>query len=366
MFIDSIHDVPHVEDKIFDAIKLSTAPVVLFGAGELSWYILQYLRCHGVEPVGVCDNNSAKQGKLHLGLPVYRYDDLKEKLGVEYNIVLSVGPQYKTAICSQLADAKENNPIWYLRGYEVCGEKINYQYIREHEAEFENAYLSFVDDHSKRVFINVLNAKISGDFILYEEIMSQLEYFDESVVKLTDTEVLLDVGAYKGDDIVEFTKQTNGKYCFIIAFEPDKKTMSILQNTIAQNSIQKVEVHNIGAWNKQTALRFNDGREGSSRVSESVDEVFPTTTIEVDTIDNILYGRRVTYISMDIEGAEHNALLGAEQTIKKWKPKMAVCVYHKREDLFDILLLLKSFVPEYKFYLRHYSDNQTETVLYAV
>jgi hypothetical protein len=69
---------------------------------------------------------------------------------------------------------------------------------------------------------------------------------------------------------------------------------------------------------------------------------------------------------MDIEGSEHNAILGAEQTIKKWKPKMAVSVYHRREDMFDLLLLLKSFVPDYKFFLRHYTDNQTETVLYAI
>ena len=80
----------------------------------------------------------------------------------------------------------------------------------------------------------------------------------------------------------------------------------------------------------------------------------------------MLGGLCTTYIVIDIEGAEHNALLGARQTIARWKPKMAVCVYHRREDLFDVPLLLKSFAPTYKFYLRHYTSNQTETVLYAV
>jgi FkbM family methyltransferase len=368
MLFDLIKDVSHIEEKDFAAIRASASPVALFGAGELAWYSLAYLRQHGIEPVCICDNNRVKQGTVYLGLPVYSYEGFREKWGraAKYNIVVSVGPQYKDEIFSQLATAKEQNPVWYLRGYEVCGEKINYSYFREHAAEFEEAYSLLADDVSKKVFVNVLNAKLSGDFNLYREVMGRSEYFDAEVVQLTAHEVLLDVGAYKGDVIVEFTKQTGAQYDGIIAFEPDQKTLAILRNTVAKNKVQRLEIHNKGAWHKRAVLYFHDGRAGSSRVSESDDAAFPATSIEVDTIDNILHGRRVTYVSMDIEGAERNALLGGEQSVKKWKPRIAVCVYHRREDLFDLILLLKSFVPEYRFYLRHYSDNQTETVLYAV
>ena len=369
MLIDYINDVRHIEEKIFEAIKASPAPIVLWGAGELSWYITSYLRYHDMEPACMCDNNAAKNGTLHLGFQVYNYDALKEKFaqqGGKYHIIVSTGPQYKDAIFSQLAAAQEKNPVWYLRGYEVCGEKITYQYVRQHLQQFEEAYSSLSDELSKKVFVNVLNAKLSGDFSLYNAVMSGTEYFDEEIVKLKDDEIFLDIGAYKGKDIVEFTRRTGGKYDGIIALEPDRKTLTILQETLTCHGIKNVEVHVKGAWNKHAFLYFHDGREGSSRVSETTDTAFPSTSIEVDTIENVLNGRRVTYISMDIEGAEHNAILGAEETIKRWKPKMAVCVYHKREDLFDLLLLLKSFVPQYKFYMRHYSDNQTETVLYAI
>jgi FkbM family methyltransferase len=367
--IDYIKDVRHVEEEIFDAIKASPAPVVLWGAGEIAWCVWTYLCQHGIEPVCFCDNNPAKQGTVHLGLPVYGYDDFKKKspqYGNKYHIVVATGIQYKEPIFSQLASANEKNPVWYLCGFEICGEKINYHYICEHIHQFEEAYASLTDNFSKKVFINVLNAKISGNFNLYKEIMSHTEYFDEDVVHLSENEVFLDVGAYQGNAIIEFVKRTKEKYDGIIAFEPDKKTLSVLQATIKKNVIQKVELHNKGAWDKHEVMHFHDGREGGSRIAESVAAAFPANSIEVDAIDNILHGRRVTYISMDIEGAEHNAILGAEQTIKKWKPKMAVCVYHKREDLFDLLLLLKSFVPKYKFYMRHYTNNQTETVLYAV
>ncbi len=369
MLIDYIKNVQHIEEDIFAAIKASPAPVVLWGAGELSWYITSYLRFHGIEPVCMCDNNPAKHGTMHLGLPVYNYEALKEKFapqGGKYHIIVSTGPQYKDSIFSQLAMAHEKNQVWYLRGYEVCGEKITYQYVHQHLQQFEEAYSYLADNASRKVFVNVLNAKLSGDFSLYHAVMSEAEYFDEEIVKLTDHEVFLDVGAYKGKDIVEFAQRTKGKYDGIIALEPDNKTLNILQVKVQGHGIKDVEVHAKGAWNNHAFLNFHDGREGSSRVSETIEAALPSTSIEVDTIEHVLHGRRVTYISMDIEGAEHNAILGAEQAIKTWKPKMAVCVYHKREDLFDLLLLLKSFVPEYKFYMRHYTDNQTETVLYAV
>jgi FkbM family methyltransferase len=369
MLIDYIKDVRHVEEEIFDSIKAAPAPVVLWGAGDLSWYIIAYLNSHGLTPIYICDNNQAKHGTNYLGFPVCSYDAIKEMLarqGGKYHVIVSTGPQYKDAIFSQLAAAHEKNPIWYLRGYELCGEKTNYQYIIKHISKFEEAYASLADDFSIKVFVNVLNAKLSGDFSLYREIMSETQHFDTSIIKLTEHEVFLDVGAYKGAAIVEFAKRTSSRYDGIIMLEPDKKTLETLQDTIACHGINDVEVYRKGAWNKHAFLQFHNGREGSSRISETSEVACPSTSIEVDAIDNVLQGRRVTYISMDIEGAEHNAILGAEQTIKKWKPKMAVCVYHKREDLFDLLLLLKSFVPEYKFYMRHYTDNQTETVLYAV
>jgi hypothetical protein len=88
--------------------------------------------------------------------------------------------------------------------------------------------------------------------------------------------------------------------------------------------------------------------------------------IEVDTVDNIAAGKPVSYIKLDVEGAELEALKGAEQTIKTFKPILGISIYHKQRDLIDIPMYLKVIVPEYKFYFRVHKKLAIDTVLYAV
>ena len=73
----------------------------------------------------------------------------------------------------------------------------------------------------------------------------------------------------------------------------------------------------------------------------------------------------VSLIKMDIEGREMKALAGAKTLITTYKPKLAICIYHKYEDLWEIPEYIHSLVPEYKFYIRHHGPFYTDTVLYA-
>lgn len=102
-------------------------------------------------------------------------------------------------------------------------------------------------------------------------------------------------------------------------------------------------------------------------VSHIADDDEPADSfIEVAAVDDVLWDKDVTFIKMDIEGAELEALKGAGLTIQRCKPKLAICVYHKPEDIWEIPNLILDYYPDYKLYLRHYSLHFGETVLYAV
>ena len=94
-------------------------------------------------------------------------------------------------------------------------------------------------------------------------------------------------------------------------------------------------------------------------------ELAGTEKVPADSIDHVLNGERATFIKMDIEGSEYQALLGAEQTIKKYHPRLAISLYHKPEDVLEIPYLIHKMNPDYRFIIRHYASNMTETVLYA-
>jgi hypothetical protein len=117
-----------------------------------------------------------------------------------------------------------------------------------------------------------------------------------------------------------------------------------------------------GTWNEKTILKFSEnGTVGSVISSEGAIQ------IEVDTIDNVLSGEGATYIKMDIEGAELPSLIGAKETIRNYKPKLAISVYHKHDDLLTIPKYIKSVNSSYKFYLRvHYKPYFNDLVLYAI
>lgn len=117
-------------------------------------------------------------------------------------------------------------------------------------------------------------------------------------------------------------------------------------------------------WDESKELSFAANGTANSHIAES--EENNMVKVKVISLDEMLGGRPVSFIKMDIEGAEYKALAGARNTIVKNKPKLAICVYHKAEDIWELPGLILEMRPDYKLYFRHYSDNSTETILYAL
>ena len=194
------------------------------------------------------------------------------------------------------------------------------------------------------------------------------QYFNLKCMKYEDEEVFVDAGCF---DLGSSLKLKN--YCNhvkkVYAFEPDPVSYLRCLEQKERTGFAEAEIFQAGTWSEEKTLYFQSTGDLGAKIDTSGD-----TSISVMPIDQAIFSeeaqrsstQRVTFIKMDVEGAELESLKGARQTILRDKPKLAICIYHKPEDMMEIPVYIKALVPEYRLYVRHYSNIDTDTVLYAV
>ena len=179
-----------------------------------------------------------------------------------------------------------------------------------------------------------------------------------------ENEIYIDGGCYDGGtvlDFLEFSKDTRRIY----GFEPDPDCYMRTKKTLREHRIENAILLQKGLWNETATLRFD--RMGLNMAGSRIAET-GSVVIEATSIDAVVDpSETVTFIKMDIEGAELNALRGAANTIRRCLPRLAICIYHKPEDIVEIPCLILSLSPKYVFYIRHHVPwVNHESVLYAI
>lgn len=190
--------------------------------------------------------------------------------------------------------------------------------------------------------------------------MATRQYFDLKEMKTQVDEIFVDVGAFDGKTSLNFINWCKSNYKKIYCFEADSENVEKCKYNLAMKT-EKFEVIPKGAYSEECKLGFDSKGNGGSAISEEA-----LTYIEATTIDKALNGDRATFIKMDIEGSEMEALKGCKDTIRNYKPKLAISVYHKLNDIIEIPNYILSINSNYKLYLRHYSLGSYETILYAL
>lgn len=160
----------------------------------------------------------------------------------------------------------------------------------------------------------------------------------------------MDCGAYRGDKIETFVKQSGGHYKKIIAFEPDPTTFAVLENFVRERGYKNIQLINGGVSDKNTQCSFDSKNNMSSHFSNN-----GNCTIPLKRIDDVVGNEPVSLIKMDVETYELRALNGAMNTIKRDKPVLAISAEHRSEDLITLPQYIKSLYGGYKVYLRKHS-----------
>ncbi len=190
------------------------------------------------------------------------------------------------------------------------------------------------------------------------------QYFDLFIPH--EHEAFVDCGCYDGSTAFRFAGWCgNMEYDKIWSFEPDAKSYERCKKILAP--LGKCEVFPYGISNCAGIVNFATNGNEDARIVKEVTKSNNQNiqTIQTVALDEFLKGERITFIKMDIEGAEYDALLGGATIIREQKPKLAISVYHDAYHFVTIPKLLLKLRPDYKLWMRHYSLLPNETVLYA-
>lgn len=303
--------------------------VILYGAGEIGAQMLPYVQKNR-RFVGFCSQTKEKQEKGFCGYPVMSPEELVSRK--DMCVVLAANVR-KLEILKLLKD----------------------------------------NDYPEELIFDGMDAWRVAD-------CDPGQYFNPDFMKFEDGEVFVDAGCFDFG-----TSLTLREYCpsikKIYAFEPDPESYQRCVERRDEAGLgDRAVILPFGTWSERKTLKFNVQTSGSSRICRDEDgerekrnSYMPGKTsaryceISVMSIDEAVEaGDKVTMIKMDVEGSELESLKGARNTIMRDKPKLAICIYHKPEDMWEIPLYIKELVPEYRFYVRHHSSGIGETVLYAV
>lgn len=224
------------------------------------------------------------------------------------------------------------------------------------------SYLS--DEKSCKVLSACIDYRTKRIPIPNELFSEHDQYFVSEIIHIRDGEIFVDGGAYTGDTIQQLLDEARKQKVNIekvLAFEPEEKNYTLLSKFYGNRS--NIKLIKQGLSDKKDVLLFSATGVTAKIVD---DEDKATDKIEVVNLDSISECKDASFIKMDIEGAEWDALHGARELIVRNKPKLAICLYHSDRDMIRLIELVHELVPEYKLYVRHHSKSNVETVLYAV
>lgn len=220
---------------------------------------------------------------------------------------------------------------------------VFYDWVVNRLPDLYDACCLLKDEESRRTFLGFLTAKYATANMADYVFAPELQYFLRGFMPAAG-DIAIDGGAYDGATARDFAELGAKVY----AFELDRDNYA---ECVAAAKKYGFTAENLGLAEKKQRVKYSP-LAASSRMEDQ-----GTAQGEVIDLDRYVSERnltRVDYIKLDVEGAELSALKGARRSISKWKPKLAVSLYHNPDDLHQIILFLHSLRPDYEFVCRHY------------
>lgn len=372
---EPMSNILHREQFTFDE---QTSPfeksLVLFGAGGLGRKTLAGLRRLGIEPLAFADNNQLLWGKEIDGVKVYSLQSAVKNFGQSAAFIVTI---WKGESLDRMAERRQQLldlncskvvPFGYLfwKYSEVF--LPHYALDLPHKVilsadEVRKVFLLWADVDSQKEYLAQLRWRILMDFDTLPSPVVHEIYFPNDLVKLMPDDVFVDCGAYDGDTIRNVLHNKWVSFKKIVAFEPDPANFQKLEQfatSLPINTRNRLLLYQLAIGEKKGKVQFEAIGTESSSIG------FGDFEVDCISLDEILTNEKPTFIKMDIEGSEINALIGAKNIIQKELPILAICVYHRQDDVWRIPSLIRSYSDQYRFFLRPHLLEVWDLVCYAI
>jgi FkbM family methyltransferase len=353
----------------FDERAAGRRQVVIFGAGRLGRSVLQGLSGTDLKAVAFADNNPRTWDTALDGLPVLSPQEAAVQHSREAVFIIAIWHPSKSPLMSRLLKQLQHLdcvavpfPLLFWRHsstflpYFFWDSPDN---LLENAHDIAAAFDLLHDEPSRQSFAAQLQLRLHADFDCIGNPFPGEQYFP-GVFSLATDECFVDCGAYTGDTLESFIAQTGNHFRKVIAFEADPAVLPELQRFVNRVGTRAV-LRNVAVGAHNGVVHFaGDGMGGGSITAGSGREV-PCVRL-----DDALAHERVSFIKMDIEGAELQALEGTHRVIWRDRPVLAVCGYHKPDHLWRVLTSLKNHAPDSALFLRPHCADGLDTVCYSV
>lgn len=238
---------------------------------------------------------------------------------------------------------------------------------------YRQVYDMLADEASRQAYTAHLSSryKLISDLDLANVYCGGQYFAVPEVLTFTADDVFVDCGAFVGDTVESYINHCQGIFHKAIAFEPGPQQLNAMKHRFHRLEQEwalpdgRLTCVQAGVGSESSHANITGGAMSDNIIGTCLAASDDPDAIPIVTLDEALRGQRVDFIKADIEGYEMAMLQGAAQIIREQKPRLAICLYHKLTDPYEIPLYLKELVPEYQFKVRQHAMNFTECVLYA-
>ncbi len=330
---------------LWQSLQGEKRDILLYGMGNGADKLLAVCEQRGIPVRGVFASDGFVRGHSFHGMRVMPYSEVESIYPPNGCVVLLAFGSSRPEVMALFDRVAARYPL-FVPDLPVCGNTLfDAAFFAQNRDLFEKARALFCDEASKELFDLALRCKYEGTHALFDLAVSKRDAWE--LLPAARITAMADLGAYNGDTARE-AMQKCPALDFVLAVEPDKRNFRKLSDWAANGTGKcTVECHRVAISDTCGEAAFDSsGNRNAGLCTGRADD-----TVEIATLDHLLQGRRVDYIKLDVEGAEHAALCGAAESIRTHRPCLRVACYHRSEDLFDLPLLLDRLCEDYELHL---------------